>query len=57
VEQLDMWANDKELKKKQKLKKLKRKHVEKRRIQDKYNSSDDESHVMPRKITWENIDL
>ena len=52
-----MWANDKELKKKQKLKKLKRKHVEKRRIQDKYNSSDDESHVMPRKITWENIDL
>ena len=57
VEQLDMWANDKELKKKQKLKKLKRKHVEKRRMQDKYNSSDDESHVMPRKITWENIDL
>ena len=57
VEQLDLWANEKELKRQRKLKKLKRIEIEKRRIRDKYNSSDEESQVMPRRTTWENIDL
>ena len=56
VEELDQWANAEEIQRKKRVFKLKRLKVEKKRVRDKYNSSDDESQVF-EKLTWENIDL
>lgn len=57
VVELDRWANDEEIQRKKRVFKLKRLKVEKNRVRDKYNSSDEESQVFERKLTWENIDL
>ena len=57
VPKLDDWVHADETREKKRKQKLYRKRVERKRLKDKYNSSEDESEVKERALTWKNAVL